>query len=95
MDQIAAAKVGERVAQGGVLAKLIFFAVSLAVVPLSTYFGTQKFVWNGNSTYAAISAVFAANVVLVAYIAQSIYEDKTASVSVGKEVKVEETRKER
>ena len=31
----------------GALVKLIIFAVSLAVVPLSTYYGSQRLIWNG------------------------------------------------
>lgn len=49
----------------------------------------------GNSTFAAISAVFAANVVLVAYIAQSVYEDKKQNEPRKGEVKTTETKKKR
>lgn len=31
----------------GVLAKLIAFSVSLAVVPITSYFVSEKYVWNG------------------------------------------------
>lgn len=49
----------------------------------------------GDSMFAAISAVFAANVVLVAYIAQSVYEDKKQNESRGEDVKSVETRKDK
>lgn len=31
----------------GVLAKLLIFSFSLAVVPLSSYFLSEKYIWNG------------------------------------------------
>ncbi|EJD01447.1 uncharacterized protein FOMMEDRAFT_88895 [Fomitiporia mediterranea MF3/22] len=79
----------------GVLLRLIVFAISLAVVPLSTYYGTQRFVWKGDSTFAAISAVFVANVVLVAYIAISVYEDKQQTAPRRVEGKADESKKEK
>ncbi|THH06701.1 hypothetical protein EW145_g3913 [Phellinidium pouzarii] len=94
-DQIAAAKLGDQAAQGGVLAKLIAFAVALAAVPMSTYYGTQRFVWNGDPTSAAISAVVAANVVLAVYIAQSVYEDRQSTKTSKQDKKDGETRKDR
>lgn len=48
----------------------------------------------GNATYAAITAVFAANVVLVAYIVSSVLEDKEAMNSAERS-KLDESRKER
>ncbi|KAI0069124.1 hypothetical protein BV25DRAFT_1986646 [Artomyces pyxidatus] len=73
--QIASAKVTEQAAQGGVLLKLILFSLSLGIVPLSSYFLSEKYIWNGNSNLAAITAVVAANIVLVAYIVLSMFED--------------------
>lgn len=78
--------------------KLVAFSISLAVAPLSTYFLSEKYVWDGthgppfakksehkhvlgNSTYAALSAVLAANLVLVAYIAASVRDDTTAAAA--------------
>ena len=92
----------------GVLVKLMLFAVSLAIVPITTFFGTQKLLWNGeesydgsfwwlmwqapgDSTFAAISAVFAANFVLVIYIAQSVRDDNTQNKQLAKQVEVKES----
>lgn len=83
----------------GVLAKLLIFSFSLAVVPLTSYFLSEKYIWNGmsclntvmnaaesifmgytgNSTFAAITAIVAANIVLVLYIIISVLEDKSAT----------------
>ncbi|KAH9966139.1 hypothetical protein BC827DRAFT_1125396, partial [Russula dissimulans] len=60
----------------GVLLKLVTFAVSLALVPISMYFASEKYLWNGNSTFSAITAVVAANVVLVTYIVASLRDDR-------------------
>jgi len=60
-----------------VLFKLVMFSISLGLVPISSYFASLKYLWNGNSTYAAITAVVSANVVLVAYIISSVLEDTT------------------
>ena len=49
----------------------------------------------GDSTFAAISAVFAANVVLVAYIIQSVYEDKQQNEIREGVAKTNETKKKR
>ncbi|KAF8339208.1 uncharacterized protein EI90DRAFT_2877107, partial [Cantharellus anzutake] len=61
---------------GGALAKLLTFAISLAVVPICSYFMSLTYVWRGNANYAAITAIVMANVVLVSYIIVSILEDK-------------------
>jgi hypothetical protein len=76
------------------LVKLLVFSFSLAFVPISTYFASLKYYWDGsqsfdvftvhlsdiyllagNATWSALSAVVAANVVLVAFIVQSIQDD--------------------
>ncbi|KIP12676.1 hypothetical protein PHLGIDRAFT_17491 [Phlebiopsis gigantea 11061_1 CR5-6] len=62
--------------QGGVLLKLILFTAALAIAPLSSYFLSQQYLWNGNSTYAAITAIVAANAVFVAYIFVSLREER-------------------
>ena len=49
----------------------------------------------GDSTFAAISAVFAANFVLVAYIVQSVYEDKERGNVKSEENKDGETHKKK
>lgn len=87
----------------GVLIKLVMFALSLAFIPIATYFCTQKFFFQGvllavshlnawadilrfsdNPTFAAIAAVFAANVILVAYIVRSVAEDRSSLTNVKK-----------
>ena len=45
----------------------------------------------GDSTFAAISAVFAANFVLVIYIAQSVRDDNTQNKQLAKQVEVKES----
>ncbi|KAK7470761.1 vacuolar ATPase assembly integral membrane protein vma21 [Stygiomarasmius scandens] len=75
-EQVAASKVNTELAQQGTLVKLIIFSLSLGIVPLTAYFASLNYVWNGNATFAALTAVMAANVVLVAYIITSVYEDK-------------------
>ncbi|KAK7695484.1 hypothetical protein QCA50_000120 [Cerrena zonata] len=78
--QAAVSKQTEQAAyNGGVLAKLLIFSFSLAVVPLTSYFLSEKYIWNGNSTFAAITAIVAANIVLVLYIIISVLEDKSAT----------------
>jgi len=60
----------------GVLLKLVAFSLSLGILPITSYFASQKYIWNGDSTLAAITAVVVANVVLVAYIILSLREDQ-------------------
>jgi len=82
----------QSVADGtGVLYKLVLFSLSLGIVPITSYFASEKYIWNGNSTFAAITAVVAANIVLVAYIATSLRDDK-AEREAGKPL---ESRKDR
>ncbi|KAI0832531.1 hypothetical protein BC628DRAFT_1414821 [Trametes gibbosa] len=77
MSEQAAA--GKLVAQGdqsgGVLVKLIIFALSLGIVPLSSYFLSRDYLWDGNTIYAAITAIVAANTVLVLYIVEAMREE--------------------
>ncbi|KAF8222762.1 hypothetical protein L208DRAFT_1320745 [Tricholoma matsutake] len=75
-EQVTAGKTNEAAAAGAVLVKLLIFTLSLGIVPISGYFVSLKYIWNGNSTYAAITAVVLANIVLVAYIISSILEDQ-------------------
>ncbi|RDB22877.1 Vacuolar ATPase assembly integral membrane protein VMA21 [Hypsizygus marmoreus] len=80
-EQAAVGKVNTNLAARTTLIKLFIFSVSLGIVPISSYFGSLKYVWNGNATFAAITAVVSANVVLVAYIISSLLDDRqTASV---------------
>ncbi|KAG2362061.1 hypothetical protein BDR07DRAFT_1358137 [Suillus spraguei] len=93
-DQIAAAKASEQAASRAALIKLVFFAATLIILPISSYFFTEKYVWSGNSNYAAITAICAANIVLIAYIVVSVMEDKQ-SFKDAEEKKISETKKER
>jgi len=77
--------------QGGVLLKLVAFSLSLGIVPIASYFASEKYIWNGNSTFAAMTAIVAANIVLVAYIITSLRDDQ-AEREAGKPV---ESRKDR
>ncbi|KAI0352848.1 hypothetical protein OH77DRAFT_1381123, partial [Trametes cingulata] len=58
-----------------VLAKLLIFAISLGVVPISSYFLSRDYLWEGNTIYAAITAIVSANLVLVAYIIEATREE--------------------
>ncbi|THH17965.1 hypothetical protein EW146_g2961 [Bondarzewia mesenterica] len=95
-SQAAGAKTIDQGAQG-VLVKLIIFSLSLGILPIGSYFISNKYIWKGNSTYSAITAIVAANIVLVAYIVTSVVEDqqeqgeKTGKVPT----KAVESRKER
>ncbi|PSR71778.1 hypothetical protein PHLCEN_2v12279 [Hermanssonia centrifuga] len=61
--------------QAPVLFKLLLLTFALAFAPISVYYLSQNYLWNGNSTYAAITAVVAANIVLVTYIILSVMEE--------------------
>jgi len=75
----------------GVLFKLIIFSLSLGIIPITSYYASEKYIWNGNSTFAAITAVVTANIVLVAYIITSLRDDR-AEREAGKPL---ESRKDR
>ncbi|KXN83732.1 Vacuolar ATPase assembly integral membrane protein VMA21 [Leucoagaricus sp. SymC.cos] len=75
-EQAAASRIQTNAASKGVLAKLLLFSVSLGAVPLASYYASLKYFYQGNPTIAAITAVVAANVVLVAYIITSLLEDR-------------------
>ena len=96
----------------GVLFKLVAFSVSLGIVPIASYFASEKYIWNGasravsstlssptcipgNSTFAAITAVVAANVVLVAYIVSSLRDDKAEREAARPKESRKESRKDR
>ncbi|KAG1732948.1 hypothetical protein EDB19DRAFT_1732166 [Suillus lakei] len=93
-DQVVAAKASEHAASRAALMKLLFFAATLAILPISSYFLTEKYVWSGNSNYAAITAICAANIVLIAYIVVSVMEDNQSFKEAEKK-KLSETKKER
>ncbi|KAG7097077.1 hypothetical protein E1B28_004463 [Marasmius oreades] len=76
-EQIAVGNAVANAAPRGTLVKLIIFSVCLGVAPLTSYFVSLKYIWSGNSTFAAITAVAAANIVLVTYIVLSLLEDRS------------------
>ncbi|KAG6378836.1 hypothetical protein JVT61DRAFT_13116 [Boletus reticuloceps] len=75
-NQSTVADVTAQAASRGALIKLLLFAATLAILPISSYFISLRYMWGGNHTYAAITAVVAANLVLVVYIVTSILEDR-------------------
>ncbi|KAL0949709.1 hypothetical protein HGRIS_009746 [Hohenbuehelia grisea] len=92
-EQTAIAKLNQQIVARGVLIKLVIFTLALAIAPLGSYFGSLKYLWDGNSTYAAITAVMSANVVLVVYIIMSLLEDQSTPAGT-KETK-EDTKKDK
>ncbi|CAE7113169.1 unnamed protein product [Rhizoctonia solani] len=85
--EAAPAKVLDNAADSAVLFKLSGFSIALAVVPLSSYFLSMRYLWGGNSTYAALTAIISANIVLMAYIVLSISDDRASRASEPKESK--------
>ncbi|KAG2013781.1 hypothetical protein CC2G_010655 [Coprinopsis cinerea AmutBmut pab1-1] len=77
-------QVNSQAAQSGVLIKLIVFSLSLGIVPLSAYYGTLNYLWEGNTIYAAITAIVSANLILVAYIITAAAEESSAKPSDSK-----------
>ncbi|RSH81456.1 vacuolar ATPase assembly integral membrane protein vma21 [Saitozyma podzolica] len=67
--------------QPAVLYKLIIFALLMAIAPIGTYFSSLNYLWEGSTTLAAISAVVAANIVLVGYVVVAFREDAAAPPS--------------
>jgi len=80
-EQSAPAELTTQAANASVLIKLFVFTVCLGMVPVVSYFASLKYIWNGNSTYAAITSVAAANIVLVLYIIFSIIEDQQDKIT--------------
>ncbi|EJD48578.1 hypothetical protein AURDEDRAFT_162535 [Auricularia subglabra TFB-10046 SS5] len=75
-EKVAPAQVAKQAEAGGALTKLLVFSVALAVVPVGSYFLSINYVYNGNATYAAITAVVAANLVFAAFIVAAVSEDR-------------------
>ncbi|KAI0091922.1 hypothetical protein BDY19DRAFT_1084272 [Irpex rosettiformis] len=73
------------VEQSGALAKLLVFSIALGVAPLGSYYLSLAYLWKGNSTYAAITAVALANIVLVAFIVMSVIEEKRGTTATAKQ----------
>jgi len=84
-ENVAVAKVADQAAHQAVLGKLILFTAALAIAPLSSYFISQKYIWNGNATLAAVTAIVAAWVVLIAYIFTSIQEENRSTAEADKQ----------
>ncbi|KAH7887843.1 hypothetical protein F5I97DRAFT_1926256 [Phlebopus sp. FC_14] len=92
--QSAVADTSAQLAARGALVKLLLFAATLAVLPISSYFFSLKYLWAGNSNYAAITAICAANLVLAVYIVMSVIEDRQ-SLKETEEKKLLESKKDR
>ncbi|KZT71579.1 hypothetical protein DAEQUDRAFT_724113 [Daedalea quercina L-15889] len=69
---------GQAAQQSGILIKLLIFAAALAIAPVSSYFLSKDYLWDGNAVLAAITAIVAANIVLVSYVVLSIREERAA-----------------
>ncbi|KAH9940584.1 hypothetical protein B0H21DRAFT_824796 [Amylocystis lapponica] len=65
--------------QGHILLKLLIFSAALAIAPVASFFLSKKHIWDGNTTYAAITAIAAAHTVLVSYIIISVREESQAA----------------
>ncbi|KAK4686828.1 vacuolar ATPase assembly integral membrane protein VMA21, partial [Tremellales sp. Uapishka_1] len=75
VNPVSSGKMAPQGVEPAVLSKLITFAILMAVVPIGTYFGSLKYLWNGSTTYSALSAVLLANVVLIGYVIVAFRED--------------------
>ncbi|KAL1759997.1 hypothetical protein FB107DRAFT_270395 [Schizophyllum commune] len=81
-DQAAVGVNVSKAASRATLIKLVVFSAALGIVPLTSYFASQKYLWNGNATYAALTAIVAANFILVSYIITSLLEDTSAPTPI-------------
>lgn len=61
--------------ESSVMVKLALFTVAMFALPILTYYQTVDRIFEGNATYAAGSAAFVANAVLVGYIIVAALED--------------------
>jgi len=73
--------------QWSTLVKLSTFSLSLAVVPIASYFLTLQYVWAGNATASALFAVFTANLIIVAFVVVSVQEENKARTITPDEAK--------
>ncbi|KAI0693782.1 hypothetical protein BC835DRAFT_1352016 [Cytidiella melzeri] len=93
-ENVAVSKVTtQSVEQSGALAKLLVFSIALGVAPLGSYYLSLNYAWNGNATFAAITAVALANVVLVTFIIMSVIEEKHGAGVSAKAQQKPETKK--
>ncbi|GBC07647.1 hypothetical protein RclHR1_00760017 [Rhizophagus clarus] len=65
----------------GVLFKLYSHTIMMIILPLSTYYYTSNYYFEGErkTTYAAIASVGIANVVVFSYIVTAILEDYSSN----------------
>ncbi|TRM67964.1 hypothetical protein BD626DRAFT_480359 [Schizophyllum amplum] len=81
-DQAAVGVNVSKAASRATLVKLVVFSASLGIVPIASYFISQKYAWNGNATYAALTAIVAANLILALYIIMSLLEDTSTPAPI-------------
>lgn len=63
-----------------VIAKLLLFSAAMIVLPLSAYYLSLEYLFQGYKTnYAAITAAITANLVVAGYVVVAFLEDDTAS----------------
>lgn len=64
-----------------VVLKLLLFSAAMVVLPLSAYYLSLEYLFEGYKTsYAAITAAITANLVVVAYVVVAFLEDDSATV---------------
>ncbi|CAO3562998.1 unnamed protein product [Mortierella alpina] len=82
-SQSSSAAAGPRTANvsHSTIAKLAFFTIAMICIPIGTYFVSVDRYFDGNATYAGISAAVMANVVLFAYVAVAVMEDSQSARS--------------
>ncbi|AET39473.1 Vma21p Ecym_4424 [Eremothecium cymbalariae DBVPG len=68
-----------------VIAKLLFFTIAVAVIPVITFFTVQQY--TDNTLVSGGLAALAANIVLVAYVVMAFMEDSPAPASKEDETK--------
>ncbi|KAL1737722.1 hypothetical protein HDZ31DRAFT_70867 [Schizophyllum fasciatum] len=91
-DQAAVGVNISKAASRATLIKLVIFSAALGIVPLASYFTSEKYLWDGNATYAALTAIVAANIILVLYIITSLLEDTSTPAPI-RPVASKETKK--
>ncbi|KAF5320874.1 hypothetical protein D9619_000519 [Psilocybe cf. subviscida] len=75
-SQAAMSNLNAEASSRAALFKLLAFSVMLGVLPIGSYFASRNYLWEGNDTYAAITAIVAAQFVLVSYIIVAVVEDR-------------------
>lgn len=78
MSTVQPSNVGPQISTS-VLSKLLFFSAAMVVLPLSAYYLSLEYLFEGYKTsYAAITAAITANVVVIGYVITAFLEDDTA-----------------